>query len=83
MNSGHWSVAAGTDASTHGTGHSQFGENEMFSNQSPQAMSECSMREDSNSPISQVTHTHHFGTRPIRFQIGSISNPGLFFEEED
>jgi hypothetical protein len=41
------------------------------------------MREDPNSPKSQVTYTHRFSTRPKCFKIGTLSNPGLFFEEED
>jgi hypothetical protein len=83
MTPGHWAVATGTGAPFSGTGHSLFGENNMFSNQSSRAMSECSMREDSNSPKSQVTHALHFSMQPIYFQIGTLSNSGQFFEEED
>jgi hypothetical protein len=70
-------------ASSQATVHSQFSENEMFSNQSSWAMSEGSMREDASSPKSQFTNTHEFGTRPNCFHIGALSKSGLFFEEED
>jgi hypothetical protein len=41
------------------------------------------MREDSSSPKSQNTQKKLFITRPTDFQIGELSNSGLFFEEED
>jgi len=53
----------------------------MFSNQTSRAMSEGSMREDTNSL--GLTHTHEFGTRPKCLQIRALSTSGLNFEEED
>jgi len=73
--------SAKRDASSIATGHSQFCQIKMFSNQTSRAMSEGSMREDTNSL--GLTHTHEFGTRPKCLQIRALSTSGLNFEEED